>query len=72
MLAGVFLFTLPILTLAQNVTVTTQDPRMHFDGPWIVQDSGGHEFTTTIGSSVAVTFPGNWPVRLMFSSKYWQ
>ena len=58
MLLG-FLFFAPLLLVhTQNVTVTTQDPRMHFDGTWVVQDSGGHEFTTTLGSSVSLTFPG--------------
>jgi len=40
------------------VTVTTQDSRIHFDGSWVVQDSGVNEYTTTIGSSVSLTFPG--------------
>ncbi|KIM83635.1 hypothetical protein PILCRDRAFT_819276 [Piloderma croceum F 1598] len=51
-------FALPVLVLSQNVTVTTQDPSMHFDGTWVVQDSGGHEYTTTIGSSVSLDFTG--------------
>lgn len=47
-----------LVVLAQDVTIVTQDPRMHFDGTWVVQDQGGHQFTTTIGSSVWLEFPG--------------
>jgi len=52
------IFALPVLVLSQNVTVITQDPSMHFDGTWVVQDSGGHEYTATIGSSVYLNFTG--------------
>ena len=55
---ALFLLSFTILAFAQNVTVTTQDSRMIFDGAWVVQDSGGHEFTTKIGSSVSLTFQG--------------
>lgn len=49
---------LPVLVLSQNVTITTTDPRMHFEGTWFDQDSGGHETTATLGSSVSLIFPG--------------
>jgi hypothetical protein len=58
------LFVLPILVFAQNVTITTQDSRMHYDGTWVVQDLGGHEFTTTVGSSVSLAFQGELPFQL--------
>lgn len=58
MFLGVLVLALPFLAWTQDVTITTQDPRMHFQGTWVVQDSGGHEFTATIGSSVSLIFPG--------------
>ncbi|KZP33958.1 hypothetical protein FIBSPDRAFT_772869 [Athelia psychrophila] len=42
----------------QDVTVPTADPRIVFDGTWVPQDNGGHEFTTTAGSSASLSFIG--------------
>jgi len=58
------MFASSVLVFAQNVTVATQDPRMLFDGSWVAQDSGGYEYTTTIGSSVSLTFSGKSPFHL--------
>lgn len=44
--------------LAQDVTVPTGDPSIVFDGTWVPQDNGGHEFTTTTGSSASLSFIG--------------
>ncbi|KZP33960.1 hypothetical protein FIBSPDRAFT_810481 [Athelia psychrophila] len=60
-LAGLLLGILvafPLHGFAQNVTVLTDDPRMHFDGTWVVQGSGEWEFTATVGSFVSMSFPG--------------
>ena len=50
------------VAMAQNLTVTTQDPKVHFDGDWTVQLSGYYEFTGQIGASVSLTFPGRFTV----------
>ncbi|KAF7967393.1 hypothetical protein HWV62_34445 [Athelia sp. TMB] len=42
----------PLFSIAQNVTVLTDDPRMHFDGTWVVQGSGEWEFTATVGTAI--------------------
>lgn len=55
-LAG--LLQLAMVAMAQNLTVTTQDPRMQFKGNWTIQESGYYEFTTQMGASVSLTFPG--------------
>ena len=44
--------------MAQNLTVTTQDSRVQFEGNWTIQESGYYKFTTQIGASASLTFPG--------------
>jgi hypothetical protein len=65
MFADVFRdLTLSFLALSQdNVTITTKDSRMHFEGTWFDQDSGGHETTATLGSSVSLVFSGQLSYR---------
>ena len=55
LLEVILMFAFTVWVFAQNVTVATQDSRMLFDGTWVAQDSGGYEYTTTIGSSVIVS-----------------
>ena len=64
-----------MIAMAQNLTVTTQDPRMQFTGDWTIQGSGYWEFTTQIGASVSLIFPGTFALfnfLILFSDSAWQ
>ena len=56
--------------MAQNLTVTTQDSGVQFEGNWTVQESGYYKFTTQIGASVSLTFPGKFTLFTSLSFFY--
>ena len=43
---------------AQTTNVTALDPRISYVGDWVEQNSGGHKFTVSQGSSFSFTFQG--------------
>ncbi|KDQ57170.1 hypothetical protein JAAARDRAFT_35765 [Jaapia argillacea MUCL 33604] len=43
----------------QNVTLTSHDLRINYVGEWADEDGGSHRFTTTVRSSLSLTFQGS-------------
>jgi hypothetical protein len=45
---------------ATNQTVGSRDSRFQYQGSWVDQDNGGHQFTRDPLASLSFTFTGVW------------